>query len=79
MFRMSSTCCQLTSKQVDELTRSFALSLNKIGCTSVIKMKVLRLSFCITLGFNKILTLGSENKFSLLSLNRIFALSLHSI
>ena len=39
MFRMSSTCCQLTSKQVDELTRSFALSLNKIGCTSVIKMK----------------------------------------
>ena len=57
----------------------FALSLNKISRTSAIKMKVFAFSFCIALGFDKILTLGNMNKFPFLSLNRIFALSLDKI
>ena len=42
-------------------------------------MKVFAFSFCIALGFDKILTLGNVNKFPFLSLNRIFALSLDKI
>ena len=49
----------------------FALSLHKKGCSSAIEVNF------IALGLDKILTLRSENKFSLHSLNRIFALSLH--
>ena len=56
-----------------------ALSLNKTGGTSAIKMKVYCLSFCIALGLDKILTLGNVNKFPFLSLIRIFALSLQTI
>ena len=47
------------------------VSLHKKGCTSAIEVNF------IALGLDKILTLRSENKFSLHSLNRIFALSLH--
>ena len=42
-------------------------------------MKVFAFSFCIALGFDKILTLGNMNIFPFLSLNRIFALSLDKI
>lgn len=42
-------------------------------------MKVFAFSFCIALGFDKILTLGNMNIFPFLSLNRIFALSLQQI
>ena len=42
-------------------------------------MKVFAFSFCIALGFDKILTLGNVNIFPFLSLNRIFALSLDKI
>ena len=42
-------------------------------------MNVFAFSFCIALGFDKILTLGNVNKFPFLSLNRIFALSLDKI
>ncbi|MBR4364956.1 MAG: hypothetical protein IKP33_08500, partial [Prevotella sp.] len=48
--------------------------LNKVGCTSAIKINANL--FCISLGLNKFFSLKKENLFSFSSLNQNFALPL---
>ena len=43
------------------------------------RMQIILYNTAISLGLDKILTLGNVNKFPFLSLNRFFALSLHTI
>ena len=59
------------------LNRFFALSLDKIGGISTIKIQIWRFLFCIVFDLNKNLSLRKVNKLSFPSLNRFFALSLH--